>query len=239
MVGQEIWGLIPAAGKGERLRPLTDEVPKCLVEVNGRTLLETAILTLKAMGVQKIAIAVSYMKEKIIEFIESKDFGIDIQFAYPDKLLGLAYSVYSAKDIVSGTVVMMLPDNIYTEDCKYALDKHISEGALVSLIVEEGDPENRYETIKLEGDMITDIVEKASFSYGWRGTAIYIFESGFFRYFDELEVSIRGETEFQDTIIQAVKDGEKVLGVKIKGRRYDITEPGDIAKAEAAIKSKE
>ena len=57
-------GLIPAAGRGERLRPLTDEVPKPLIRVCGKPLILYAIEHLNAMGVDEIIVALHYKKEK-------------------------------------------------------------------------------------------------------------------------------------------------------------------------------
>ena len=72
--------LLFAAGLGTRLRPLTNDRPKALVEVNGRTLLEHNILKLKAAGFDYVVVNVHHFGEQIIQFLDAhQNFGIDIR----------------------------------------------------------------------------------------------------------------------------------------------------------------
>lgn len=71
--------MIFAAGLGTRLRPLTNDRPKALVEVNGKTLLEHNILKLKAAGADRIVVNVHHFGEQIISFLRARDnFGIEM-----------------------------------------------------------------------------------------------------------------------------------------------------------------
>src|SRR3989442_371805 len=80
--------MILAAGLGTRLRPLTDNIPKALVKLNGRTLLEIAIERLKSFGVTEIIVNVHHHAEKIAAFLHSKNnFGIRVELSREDDLL--------------------------------------------------------------------------------------------------------------------------------------------------------
>lgn len=71
--------MIFAAGLGTRLKPLTEKVPKALIEVGGMTLLERVVLKLKAAGVQRMVINVHHFSERVIRFIRAKDnFGMEV-----------------------------------------------------------------------------------------------------------------------------------------------------------------
>ena len=71
--------MIFAAGLGTRLKPLTEKVPKALIEVGGMTLLERVVLKLKAAGVQRMVINVHHFSERVIRFIHAKDnFGMEV-----------------------------------------------------------------------------------------------------------------------------------------------------------------
>jgi MurNAc alpha-1-phosphate uridylyltransferase len=70
--------LILCAGLGERLKPLTLDKPKPLLKINNKILLEECIKIIKALGIQKIIINTFYLKEKIIKFLEEKNFDLDI-----------------------------------------------------------------------------------------------------------------------------------------------------------------
>src|SRR5437016_11422283 len=80
--------MILAAGLGTRLRPLTDNIPKALVELNGRTLLEIAIERLKSFGVTEIIVNIHHHAEKIAAFLKSKNnFAIRVELSREDDLL--------------------------------------------------------------------------------------------------------------------------------------------------------
>ncbi len=80
--------MVLAAGLGTRLRPLTDNTPKALVELNGRTLLEITIDRLKTFGVTEFIVNVHHHAEKIVSFPQSKNnFGVRIQISREDDLL--------------------------------------------------------------------------------------------------------------------------------------------------------
>ena len=80
--------IILAAGLGTRLRPLTDNTPKALVEVGGKTMLEHQILKLKKAGFNNIVINIHYFGEQIIEFLErNNNFGLNIKISDERDLL--------------------------------------------------------------------------------------------------------------------------------------------------------
>ena len=80
--------MILAAGLGTRLRPLTDNLPKALVEINGRTLLEITITRLKSFGVKELIINVHHYAEKIVAYLKSRQsFDLQIAISREDDLL--------------------------------------------------------------------------------------------------------------------------------------------------------
>ena len=80
--------MILAAGLGTRLRPLTDTIPKALVELNGRTLLEITIERLKSFGVTEFIINVHHHAQKVADFLQSRNnFGVRIELSREDDLL--------------------------------------------------------------------------------------------------------------------------------------------------------
>ncbi|HOO19513.1 MAG TPA: sugar phosphate nucleotidyltransferase, partial [Paludibacteraceae bacterium] len=74
--------LILAAGLGTRLKPLTNSIPKALIPINGKTLLEYQILNLKKYGFNEIVINVHHFPDQIIDFLKSKNnFGLNIKIS--------------------------------------------------------------------------------------------------------------------------------------------------------------
>lgn len=80
--------MIFAAGLGTRLRPLTNDRPKALVEINGRTLLEIALARLLAFGIRDVVINVHHFADKLVEYLEAhENFGMRIEISREDVLL--------------------------------------------------------------------------------------------------------------------------------------------------------
>ena len=74
--------MILAAGRGERLRPLTDEVPKALVEVRGESLLERHLNNIRAAGITDVVINLGWLGERIVERIERGErYGLDVSYS--------------------------------------------------------------------------------------------------------------------------------------------------------------
>src|SRR6202162_5141894 len=80
--------MVLAAGLGTRLRPLTDDRPKALVEVDGRTLLEITLSRLRIFGIHDVIVNVHHFSDKVISFLkERENFGMHIEVSREDVLL--------------------------------------------------------------------------------------------------------------------------------------------------------
>src|SRR5271167_3154258 len=80
--------MILAAGLGTRLRPLTDDRPKALVEINGRTMLEIALSRLRSSGVREVIVNVYHFADMIVEYLKANDsFGMRIEISREEVLL--------------------------------------------------------------------------------------------------------------------------------------------------------
>ncbi len=79
--------MVLAAGLGTRLRPLTNDRPKALVEINGRTMLEITLTRLRAAGVTDVIVNTHHFAELMAEFLRSRDFGMRIEISFEPVLL--------------------------------------------------------------------------------------------------------------------------------------------------------
>lgn len=135
-------GFILAAGLGTRLRPLTNDRPKALVEINGVTLLETAIHRLEATGIRHIVVNVHHFGDKIIDFIHSHQWEADIDISDERTLLldtggGLkhAATLFSSHE----PVLVHNVDILSNIDFQAVAETHRREGNLVTLCVSRRD----------------------------------------------------------------------------------------------------
>jgi mannose-1-phosphate guanylyltransferase len=93
--------LILAAGKGTRLRPITDFIPKPMVPIHGKPLLEWVLLHLISYGIREYVMAVSYFAEQIENyFADGSRWGVTIQYSYGPLPAGKAGEVWRAKDFI-------------------------------------------------------------------------------------------------------------------------------------------
>jgi N-acetyl-alpha-D-muramate 1-phosphate uridylyltransferase len=129
--------MILAAGLGTRLKPITEETPKALVEVNGKTLLEIAIRNLIENDFRKIIINVHHFADKVKEFLDKNTFAADIFISdETDLLLDTGGGIKKAiKYFDSSPVLIHNVDIISNLDLKEFYQYHISDDSIASLCV--------------------------------------------------------------------------------------------------------
>ena len=108
--------MILAAGKGERMRPLTEHCPKPLLTVNGNTLLERHIVALVAAGVSDIVINVSYLADQIIDFCgDGSRWGCSIEFSIEDEPLETAGGIVQALPLLGTEPFLLVSADVVTD----------------------------------------------------------------------------------------------------------------------------
>ncbi len=132
--------MILAAGVGSRLRPLTDDRPKALVEWKGKTLLERVIEKLKEAGFSEIIINVHHFAEMIMEYVERNDrFGITIEFSHEkEELLDTGGGIAHAAWFFGSEPFLVHNVDIYSDiDLELLMSVHKEKRALATLAVKE------------------------------------------------------------------------------------------------------
>ena len=135
--------LIFAAGLGTRLKPLTDTMPKALVPIDGKPLLEHVILKLKAAGFNQIIVNVHHFPDQIIEFLKSKNnFDLRIEISDErDKLLDTGGGVKKAKWFFDDGKPFLVHnvDILSNIDLQSLYQQHLETSPLATLVVSERD----------------------------------------------------------------------------------------------------
>ena len=135
--------MIFAAGLGTRLKPLTDNKPKALVEIDGISLLERSINYLKSYQITEIVVNTHHFEKQIVDFIQAKDnFGIDIHISNEtNELLDTGGAILKAKDLLSGKepILLINVDILTNLDLNTLLNHHLKNQALASLVVRNRD----------------------------------------------------------------------------------------------------
>ncbi|MFP8890741.1 sugar phosphate nucleotidyltransferase [Natrialbaceae archaeon A-CW2] len=115
-------GVVPAAGEGTRLRPVTEQRPKGLVEVNGLLLLTHVFET----GVDELVVVVGHLGEQIIAYYGDGFRGVPITYVHQREQWSLSHAISQVDPHVNGSFVVLNGDNVFVGGIEHTVE-HISE----------------------------------------------------------------------------------------------------------------
>lgn len=107
--------LLLAAGYGKRLRPITNSVPKCMVPIKGKPLLQIWLENLTAVNIKPILINTHYLADQVEEFIVCSPFKENVTITYEPKLLGTAATLLANLEFFVGDDLMLIHADNYTQ----------------------------------------------------------------------------------------------------------------------------
>ena len=151
-----------AGGFGTRLRPLTDNTPKPLLEVGGRPILETILGRFIEAGFHNFYISTHYKAEMIREhFGDGSAWGVTIRYVHEEKPLGTAGGLsLLPKNLPELPILMMNGDLLTNINFEFLLDFHQHQKGVATMCVREYDFQVPYGVVQIEKHLVTDIVEK-------------------------------------------------------------------------------
>ena len=132
--------IILAAGKGERLMPLTSDTPKSLLELeNGTTLLESQLITINKTAIDKVVIVTGYLTEKIESKVQrySKEYNIDIQIIYNPffDISNNLLSLWQARHEMESDFIIINGDDIFNDSVLLGLLEH-DKNELITMVID-------------------------------------------------------------------------------------------------------
>lgn len=126
--------LLLAAGLGTRLRPLTDTVPKCLVEINGRKLIDHWVELLSNAGIKDILINLHYLPEKVQTYVSGCSYPVDITTVMEERLLLTAGTVLKNRAFFKQDPVMLIhADNLSLFDVRAFTDRFYKRASNIDI----------------------------------------------------------------------------------------------------------
>jgi dTDP-glucose pyrophosphorylase len=230
-------GLIPAAGKGSRLGPFTYAIPKELLPVGEKAVIEHVVEAMTCAGIEEITVVVSPHKHGLSDYLGSgKRFGVHFNYVVQDEQKGLADAVLAGEHTIDGTFAVVLGDNYFEPKIflKDIIDFHCAEGAETTVGVAEVKDVTRHGIITPEGNRLIDIREKpsvheAASNLGALGA--YIFDTTIFDAIRDTQPGVKGEYQLTDSIKVQILEGKRVLFKKIDGIHIDVGTPVDLMRA--------
>ena len=228
--------IILAGGRGERLKSVTRRLPKPMIKVCGRPVLEHIISLFKKNGITDLIVSLCYLPEKITSYLGTGNkFGVDIRYIYEDedKPLGTAGAIIKAKKFINSTFIVAYGDILRKLDIKKMINYHRKNKALATIAVyRNSNPSPKSEVQFDEDGLITAFykrpeIKKLKDKIIWSNASFYIFEEGIFDFLPNNRASDFGK----DIFPKVVANGKKVIAYEQKGYLFDI---GDLTKLEKA-----
>ncbi|MBU4241999.1 MAG: nucleotidyltransferase family protein, partial [Nanoarchaeota archaeon] len=153
--------LILAGGKGERLKPITNEMPKPMVPLQGKPILQHAIDLMKRHGIAEIYLSIGYKGDKIKEYFgDGSRFGVKIIYIEENEPLGTAGPLRLAKKYLTETFVMCNADELKNIDLMDMFLFHKEKNAKATIALTTVPDPSLYGVAKLQGNWIMEFLEK-------------------------------------------------------------------------------
>ncbi|QSR88948.1 sugar phosphate nucleotidyltransferase [Methylacidiphilum caldifontis] len=223
--------IILAAGKGSRMKELTVQLPKPMLEVKGRPILEWIIKGLKQEAqVEDFCIVVGYRAEKIIDYFkEGQSLGVKIEYRFQHNQDGTGKAPLVAKSFIHNEPFFLSYGDILLEDPKQYKQMVIAYKGDGLVGLTRGDDLSKGGAVLMDAQgHITEIIEKPQnpgmLKGAYYNAGIYILSPKIFDYMESLSLSPRGEYEFTDALRLLSQKGE-LFGFILSGNCVDVRDP--------------
>ena len=218
--------MVLAAGKGTRLRPLTNDRPKCLMPLGGRPLLDWALRWLARAGVRKCVINLHYLPDMVKGYVgDGERYGLHVEYSFEPELLGTAGAVRKVTDFFDEPFYVIYSDNFSQWNLQKLKHVNQNHGAIATVAVHWREDVTQSGMVELDGDdRIVRLVEKprtedvtshyvsAGFFYLDPGIMKYIPEGKFWDFgFDVFPAMLEAGER-----LYAVKMDEPIIGIDTK-----------------------
>lgn len=231
-------GVVPAAGRGTRLRLRTDDRPKALVDVGGRPLLAHVLETL-APHVTGYVVVVGYRGAQIRDRFGADFDGRPITYVEQAEPKGLADAVLQAEPVVDADFLQLNGDNVLRGNIDGLVDAHRAAEADATLLVDRVSRERarRGGVLDVDDDgRLAGLVEKPDDPPSRLATTgCFAFSPRIFEACRAVEPSERGEYELTDAIGRLLDDGGTVEWLTLEGWRVNVNTGADVERAEARL----
>jgi dTDP-glucose pyrophosphorylase len=227
-----------AAGRGTRMRELTADLPKPMIEVRGKPVLQHIVEGLRDAGVRRFLIIVGYRADAVQNFFgDGVRYKIDIQYATQIRQDGTGRVVDLARDFASDSAFVLGYGDILVapENYKRIVDLANDVEALIS--VTRGEDVSKGGAVFLNERMeLVDLREKSKpgeATSPWYNAGLYALRPSIFEFTARLKPSPRGEYELTDAIRELAQSGKKVRALELTGEWADVRDPETLARLNA------
>jgi NDP-sugar pyrophosphorylase family protein/aminoglycoside/choline kinase family phosphotransferase len=205
---------ILAAGLGERLRPITDSIPKPLLPLIGKTVLQSVLEKISVLQIGKIGMNLHYKKESILHWVRQSPYENSVALFPEDPILGTGGALKNAETFLQGSTFLVHNADIVSDiDLGNLIDSHLSSGNLATLAIHNYPEFNKLEVN--DSGLLTGLISCRKWTKGgWRPaafTGIAVYQPEFLRFLPE------GVSSVVDAWFNAIAAGYKVGTFDVTG----------------------
>ncbi|MBR5332920.1 MAG: NTP transferase domain-containing protein [Muribaculaceae bacterium] len=218
--------ILMAGGKGERLRPLTFDTPKPLLQIGGKAIIDYNVEALASVGVTDITVTTQYLADQIHAHFSTPVASVNVKCVTETLPLGTIGAASLVERKKGGNTLVMNSDLLTTISFEEMYMRHIEEQADVTIAAIPYVVSVPYAILTTDGATVKGIEEKPSYSY-YANAGIYIFSNALLD-----TVPSDSRTDATDLIEQAIDKGLKVTYYPINGTWIDVGSPNDFKQAQ-------
>ena len=228
---QETWVVVMAGGQGKRLRPFTENIPKPMVRVGARPVLETIIGQLMRHGFRRFFISVNYMADVIINhFGDGSAFGAEIHYLCEDQPLGTAGALSLIEKKMTKPIIVINGDVLNQINFTSLLNFHNEKRSIATMCVRDSEFNVPFGIVNIQNDKIMEITEKPSQKH-FINAGVYVLDQ---RALDHLETGNR--VDMTDLFNKLIGLGHKTVAFPVGEYWTDIGSLNDLQKADEDFK---
>ncbi len=228
-------GVVLVAGEGTRLRPLTFTMPKPLIPLLGKPVVQYGIEQMKSLNINEIVFVVGWLGELFKKrFGNGEELGVHLKYVTQERRLGIAHAIHVAitEASINDTFVVYLGDNII-DDSWVKVAKEVEDFDALVFLTEVPDP-RRFGTAIIKDGKVVGFVEKPKVppsNYALIGLYIFRDPDQYERCFKNIKPSWRGEYEITDILNCYIRNNWRLRYGIIKGWWKDTGKPDDMIEA--------
>jgi len=231
-------GVILAAGKGRRLRPLTHTGPKHLLPIAGKPIINYGIEKLKEIGLKEIGIIVGYRAEDIKQYLkDGSQLGISIHYFLQEPQMGIAHALkFAEKYLSDDKFIVYLGDNLLKQDLMKFAEKFENDDLDALILLSKVRKPERFGVAVIENGKVTKLIEKPKERISDLAlVGIYFFKPTIFKAIHKIKPSWRNELEITDAIQWLIDHNYAVEAEKVEGWWADTGSDIDLLEANYLI----
>jgi dTDP-glucose pyrophosphorylase len=223
-----------AAGRGTRMRELTNDLPKPMIEVRGKPVLQHIVEGLRDAGLRRFLVIVGYCADAVRNFFgDGSRYKIDIQYETQVVQDGTGRVVELARSFSRGEPFVLGYGDILVDPANYKRVVDLPDEVEAMVTVRHGEDVTKGGAVFVNQQMeVVDIREKPKSgepTSPWYNAGLYAFRPGIFEFTAMLKPSPRGEYELTDAIRELAQSGKIVRAIEMSGEWADVRDPEILA----------